>query len=293
MNQPVTTIKIHTTEPAEIVIGRQNVKTVNNKAKIITERSREPIYITVNTDSTQKTVEVSSINSFAYYLNLLYNLGIGMFVDKNNDKRFTYPSNIFIDPADSSDRFHRFVPVIKKGNLYLHISVPYVNHFYFQPSGEPSKSNAGFFGLSAGMDYYYRNNRFVSLKAAKAIDFLVPIPAHVDYSGEHETTSSVYLTLSDHFRMRRFSIGYGLSFSKNTWNFIYHDRFNPPPPTRDPVSKSSYGLGLTLPVQYHIGKKFVIGMNYRPTFFRFSGSIKNTYEHLISLDFGWKLRLND
>jgi hypothetical protein len=214
-----------------------------------------------------------------------------MFVDKNNDKRYTYPSNIYIDPSDSTGKFLRYQPLIPKGDLYLNLSLPYVNHFYFVPAGERTKQNAGFIGFAAGLDFYFRNNRFLSVMAAIATDFPVPFPAHIDYSGEHQTMSSVYITVSNHYKIRRFSIGYGLSFSRNTWNLIYDNRFNPPPPAREPVSKSNYGFGLPLPVQYHIGNKFYIGMNYQPTLYHLSSRGKFKYEHLLSMQFGWRIKV--
>ena len=287
MNKPVTTIKVHTTQPATIVANRQTVETVYNQAKITVARSPDTIEIIVITDTAEKTIKLSSINSFAYYANIPGNYGIGMLFEKNNDKRYTYPPNIFINFSDTTTGFQRY-PLLKKGNLYLDISVPYINHFYFVPAGEPAKSHSGFLGLSAGVDYYYRNNRFLSVKASTATDYLVPFPVGVDYSGEQEAMSSSYLTLSNNFHIKRFSVGYGLSFSRNTWKFVYHNRFNPPPPTREPVSKSSYGIGFTFPVRYQIGKTFAIGLHYRPTLFNFSGETAYRYEHLVSFDFGWR-----
>jgi hypothetical protein len=43
----------------------------------------------------------------------------------------------------------------------------------------------GFIGMGFGLDYYYRNNRFVSLVASGSTDFMVFMPAPVDYEGIH------------------------------------------------------------------------------------------------------------
>lgn len=291
MNKPHTTIKVHTTQPATIVANDQSVGTVYNEAKITVERSPDTLELNVSTDSSEKIIKIPAINSFAWYANIFGNYGIGMLFEKHKDKRFTYPPNIFLDPYDTSSGGFQPYPLLnKKGKLYLEITVPYINHFYFVPAGEPVKSNIGFLGLGAGLEYYYRNNRFVSVKVFTAMDHVVPFPIGVDYSGEQEAMSSAYLTLSNHYHIKRFIIGYGLSFSRNTWKLGYHNRFNPPPPTRDPVSKSSYGMGLSVPVRYQMGKAFAIGLHYRPTLYNFSGG-KIHYEHLFSFDFGWTLKL--
>ena len=215
-----------------------------------------------------------------------------MLVDMTNDKRYTYPLHVYIYQFDSSVSFKRHPPVTKKGSSFLHIAIPYINQFYLVPEGEPSKSNAGFWGLSAGVDYYYGSGRYVSIKASVATDYPVPVPAGVDFSGEHESMTSAYITFSNAYRIKQFSIGYGIALSKNTWKFIYDDRFNPPPPTRAPAIKTRTTAGFTFPVQYHIGNKFVLGLNYMPFLFQLTDGMNLRHEYLISLDFGWKISLS-
>jgi len=51
-----------------------------------------------------------------------------MLIDKNNPKRYGYPSRIYLDPKDVSDKYDGYPP-INKGGMYLHISMPYINRF--------------------------------------------------------------------------------------------------------------------------------------------------------------------
>jgi hypothetical protein len=119
----------------------------------------------------------------------------------------------------------------------------------------------------------------------------VPVPAAVDISGEYELMSSSYLNISNNHKVRRFSFGYGFSYSKNTWDLRYYNRFNPPPPTRNPEKKSNNALGLVFSSYYLTGKRFTLGIVYRPTFYRLNAEPVFKYEHLLSLNFGWKIRL--
>lgn len=179
-----------------------------------------------------------------------------------------------------------------KGVLNLHLSLPHINTFYLQPENEPDKKvRAGFWGLSIGMDYHYSDNQFLILSASGVTDIIIPFPAALDYSGEYETANSVYLSLSNNHNFNRFTLGYGVSFGVNSWAVRFDDRFDPPPPTREPVTKTSSFLGLVFPSYYKWSERFHIGLIYRPTLLRLNIEPQIKYEHLISIDFAWKIRL--
>ncbi|MCL2651139.1 MAG: hypothetical protein FWD60_08985, partial [Candidatus Azobacteroides sp.] len=56
----------------------------------------------------------------------------------------------------------------------------------------------------------------------------------------------------------------------------------------DMISKSHKAFGLIFPIYFHVEKSFYISIVYRPTF-----SNKFAYEHLISIDFAWKIELGN
>jgi hypothetical protein len=123
------------------------------------------------------------------------------------------------------------------------------------------------------------------------MDFFVPVPAAVDISGEYALMSSTYLSLMDNYKFKRFSVGYGLNYSRNTWDYRYYARFDSQPPTREPVKKTSQSIGLTINGHYQIGKHFFIGLIYRPTALNVKPTNQFKYEHLISMEFAWRIRL--
>lgn len=291
MNQMQQNLTIYTTEPGKIIYNRDTAKTINNKANFRVERKKEPISFTVTTDSLTKTFQVASQNSFMYWSNIFCNYGIGMLVDRKSPKRCSYPQRIYFDSTDTINNYSRFGQLYNKGELYLHLSLPHINSFRLIPESEGVKVNTGFWGLTIGLDYYYSKNRFINLGISGVSDFFIPFPAAVDLSGEYELMSSRYISLSNNKRLKRFTIGYGLSYARNTWDFRYYGRFDPPPPTRDPIKKSSYALGLIFPTYFQVGEYFNIGVVYRPTFYRMNIADKFKYEHLLSIDFAWKIRL--
>ena len=107
-NQPYTNIKVYTTEPSEIVYGKNTTKTKNNKAKLRVERKKETLSIIATTDSLTKSVEVEPINSFLYWCNIVCNFGIGMLFDKYHPHRYSYPQRVYLNSADTISKFYRY-----------------------------------------------------------------------------------------------------------------------------------------------------------------------------------------
>jgi hypothetical protein len=291
MNQPQKNITVYTTEPSRIIFDKDTIKTLYNKVNLSVDRKNEKLQIVARTDSLIKTFEIEPRNSFMYWSNIVCNYGIGMLVDRNNPKRYSYPQRIYINSSDTTSNYYLFGQSNNKGELHLHISLPHINSFRLTPDNEGAKINTGFWGLTVGLDYYHSKNQFINLGVSGVSDFFVPVPAAVDISGEYELMSSVYLGLSNNHRYRRLTIGYGLSFSRNTWDLRYYDRFDPPPPTRDPVKKSHISFGLVVPSYFQIGEYFNFGVIYRPSFYRPTVKENFKYEHLVSIDFAWKIRI--
>jgi hypothetical protein len=289
INQPITRTIVHVKEPTRLVVNGDTLRTITRQYPIVLERSSEPVELLAITDSTQTKITLQPRGSFAWWANIFCNYGIGMLVDKNNPKRYTYPNHLYLDREDSLYRFTNYQPDHRKGQWQLHLSLPYINNFYFQPREEKSKANTGFLGLSVGLNYYHSKKQFLKLSTLGVLDFMVPFPAHVDYSGGHEFMRSVSVSLSNNHHWKRFTLGYGISLAKNIWEYRYYNLFEPPPPTRDPVVRRDYSLGLLLSTYYNVGKRFGLGLIYRPTFARLNKPADFAYEHLISVDIAWKI----
>lgn len=268
-------------------------------------RSKEDLNIKLLSDSLERNYIVkASPNATFLYANLICYpiLPIMYGIDFTNQKRFYYGKTITLNSYDTTsiirpkisekyyDYWTKSFPT-NKGQINLIYSLPWANSFYLKPNQETSKANTGFWGISAGLEYYYKEKKYLSLTGSAVMDFFIPFPAAVDFSGEVENMYSVYTSLTDNYKFRRFTVGYGLNYSRNTWQLVYHDRFDPPPPTREPATKSSNTIGFTFDGYHQIGKRFYIGLIYRPTLLNIYPDVDFKYEHLISLDFKWKIRL--
>jgi hypothetical protein len=290
LNGRKATIDVHTTRPSTITVGVFEYN-VQKKVTIAVPRSKEPLVIKVVADSLEKEVSVKAKTSFAVYANLLFNYGLGLLVDLKNPKRYTYPRHVYLDILDTTTQYLAFPQKYKKGDLYLQLSVPYTNIFQLRPQGEPATNNLSFFGISAGVDYYYQKKQFINITGTLISSVPIPFPAPFDFSGEYDRVHSSYLSVSNNHHIHRFTVGYGLSYSYDTWRHGYSSRFNALPPVREPVKKSHPSAGLLTSVYYHTGPRFKVGVVYRPSLYSFGDVDAFQYQHLISIDLGWKLKL--
>lgn len=291
MNRPFTQTTIYTSAPAKIVIQQDTIETSANKAKVHLQRSNLPVTIVAFGDSTKKVLLVPATNAAAWYLNIPCNFGLGMLIDRDNPKRYGYPKRIYMDLSGADKPRYEDGVTNKKGEIYLRLSLPHVNNFLLHPNGESVKSNTGFFGLSVGADFYYRENKFINLQGFAVTDFLLPVPAPVDYFGAHESMRSQYIALSDNYRKNRFSFGYGISYAVNTWKLINSSDTTLQIPANSSLSISNRALGFIFSTYYQTGHRFNIGLIYRPTLINLHTEKSFNYEHLISLDLSWSIRV--
>jgi len=292
-NTETQKINVCTSEPSSFMINNHYpvyyTDAYGNKVEV--ERDRDDLVITFRDSTREKSIEVTSGNSFAYWLNLYPTplFWTGFLFDKNNEKRFAYPKDIYVDLADTSNTYVTYYPWSRKGQFHVLMSAPHINSFNFLPENEPlRKRNTGFWGIKLGVEYYHGDREYVSLATFGVMDFFIPFPAAVDFYGEVENMYSTSVTLTNNHWFRDFSLGYGVSLNQNRWSLVYWDQWNPPPPTRPPVTRKYLTAGLVFPVKYQLGDHFYLGALYRPSFFRFTEERQFAYEHLVSFEFGWK-----
>ena len=292
VNQRTQRIDVITDKPATVRINDHVLLNDKNSTRFIALRDVVPIKLTVYNDTLTKELTIAPRNSALYWINIFYNYGLGMIIDRNSPKRYGYPRKIFVSMNDKSNSFTTYNPVVGKGTLNLDLSLPWINDFVLNPLNETTtKKGFGFMGISLGADYYYGNNTFINLTAGGVIDFFLPFPAVVDFSGEIDMMGASYVTLSDNFRIKRFSAGFGLSLSENRWRHMYFSWGDPPPPFRDPVTRTDISLGFNFPFYVQTGQYFSIGLLYRPSVLTLDPVLKFKYSHVISVDFAWRIPL--
>ena len=291
VNRRSQEITINTTEPSKIILNKDTTWTVKNRAKLSLIRGRDPVEIIAITDSLTKKLKIKSRTSFEYYVNgfMLYP---GLIIDLLTPKRFAYPSSIYLNSADTIGKFKRYKSP-EKGDLYFNVSLAPANAFKLKPDYEGWKRNTGILGFSAGLDYYYGATQFFNVSGRMAFDVVYPVHDSRLYRGEGEEMISILLSATNNHMIGRFSLGYGLSYGMNSWEFFDSNRFEGPLNTRSPIKRTNISLGFAFSAYYLIINDFNIGMFYQPTFLRFNAINKFQYEHIISFDLLFKLRMGN
>lgn len=288
LNSHTREINIHTTKPSKIVFEGDTTVTVNNKAYIVVKRQKQPVTFSVIRNDTVKTISLRSRNSINFYANI-YTWGIGFLADWDNPKRYSYRSHVFINSGESSNRIYRFDQQSRKNKLYLHLSLPHVNAFYFKPKGQRNQFSVGCFGLAIGLDYYYREKQFLSVTTDLAANLPTPVPLPIsDLNGDDMHT--FFASVSNNHAVRQFTFGYGLTVAQNSWGYNpgwQDDSF----PQRKQQREQHTAAGLIFTSYIKTGRSFNVGLIYRPTFFRFNTPDPVEYEHYLGIDLAWKIRL--
>lgn len=288
LNSHTREINIHTTKPSKIVFEEDTIATVNNKAYIVVKRQKQPVTFSVIRNDTVKTISLRSRNSINFYANI-YTYGIGFIPDWNNPKRYSYRSRVFINSGESSNRIYRYDQQSRKNKLFLHLSLPHINAFYFKPNGHGNQFSVGWFGLAIGLDYYYRENQFFSATTDFAANLPTPLPVPIsDLSGDD--MHSFFASISHNHAVSRFTFGYGITVAQNSWGYNpgwQDDSY----PQRKQQREQHTAAGLIFTSYIKTGRSFNIGIIYRPTFFRFNTPGPFEYEHYLGIDFAWKIRL--
>ena len=135
-----------------------------------------------------------------------------------------------------------------------------------------------------------KDNKYVKFTAGSSIDFLAPVPAPVTYDGVHEFATSYNFMLTDNYKLNRFTLGYGLSYTIYDWRLVNHD-YKIKGILPAPRNKISHDLGLSTSGYFQFSKAFFMGVVYNPTFITVSPVTQFSYQHVISLDLLWKIKL--
>lgn len=284
----------------------------NLPAIIEVKRSKNVLPIVLISDTIKKNYSLKpSISPKYLYGNLsfVHFAPVGYLVDLTNEKRFYYGKSHFLNISDTITELN--TPINKsfkntkknisnyftrdyqtnKGQINLFVSIPWINNFNYKPNGESQKNSSGFLGLSTGIEYYQSEHKFLSLNASVAMNFIAPAPAPFTYDGEAEFFNSMALALTENHKFNRFTLGYGVIYSRNNWRLDNTEYDENIPNSKKPVSKANYGLGLIANGYFRVTENFFIGLNYKPTLYNMNPLNKFQYEHVISFDLAWKVRL--
>ena len=267
------------------------------------KRSKKVLKIRLFSDTLVKDFLVKAYPSPTFlYGNLLFSTlaPLAYAIDFTNQKRFNYGKSIFLNSSDTTciigptvgkgsySYWNRIDPQ-KKEQIYVTVSNPLINTFYIHPLQETSKTSVGFLGISTGVEYFYRDTKYVALTGNAVFNLFFPPTTPTSFGSTH-SMNSMYISLTDNYKHGRFNTGYGINFSKNTW--VSARRVDYASRTRiERIAKPDNSIGIILTEYFQVNRHFYIGLIYRPTIFKVYPIGAFSYEHLISLDVKWEVRI--
>jgi len=283
LNRSTEPVVIHTARGVRVMaIDRSRYRyEVNRTLYVEADRRREPLRITVSVDSLPQIVTVPSRNSFAYWANIYFNYGLGMLVDRDNPRRYTYPRVLYLDSLHSQPVVRRF-PRVTKGSFYWNIGMPYINSVYLRRP-EQYGTFTGFFGLETAAEYFYASNHSIRLYAGAISTFPVPFPVPLEHFGPYESASATYIGISNNNVAGRFTLGYGLAVSWLQWEqyLLYTASTS--------TQINSYLLGPNVRIAYRPGRTMQLELLYQPGLLKLGSRPVFDYQHTLSIGFLWNI----
>jgi|GEM_PF-833717 len=287
LNSPVQRLSVASANNVEVLaVGKRRAidSALPNKEipqAFYVPRDKRPITILVKVDSITREITLKPHNSLAFWANIYFNYGVGMLIDREQPERYSYRADTYIYTKDSAIHVSRFPPM-RKGDLNLYLSMPFITIFNMQQAGHQQYQSGGLFGAEAGLDYAYTTNRYFSWRIGAGNDIL-PLE---DFWGKYRIEGNSFFTSLRHNHVvGSFDLGYGISLSKFNWSKI---------PMRDSGSYqglSNVSAGLSLFGQYRFGKHFRFGVLYQPSLLNTSFKPGFVYQHYISLNLIWSIPL--
>lgn len=171
---------------------------------------------------------------------------------------------------------------MKKGNIHLNMSFLIVNDIYWRRINKDD-DDAGPLGITTGINYCYRDNRFISFQAGIANYTPFGEAIGSDNEGWHKTYkgSSQFINFRNNHVWRRFDFGYGFSLSKLHYSF---DHYNDVLNIERSGRYTNLGLGGSFSAYCRIATIFFLGVLYQPQFISFSEKRSFGYKHTLSLE---------
>ena len=184
-----------------------------------------------------------------------------------------------------------FIP-FKENDIRLNLKLPHINYLSLNPNREFKDSKFGYNGYGIGLEYSYSERKFLETSFSFVMTFNWILPGVID-AEYNKSLFSHYFSATDNFIYNRFSFGYGINYSVNHWREWYRDLGVSGLPFYDETFYANKNLGITLNTYYRILRTLNIGIIYRPSFININNGFESIYEHLISLEVNWRIKLGN
>lgn len=283
LNNRVQKVSVTTSKNVKVIAVDKALWTDTGHARRVfhTLRRKPPLVISVEVnDSIQKTVSLRACNSIAYWYNIMGNYGLGMLLDRDHPKRYGYPAHNYITSNDTGIIVRRFAPV-RKGTVNFLGSLPVLHSFHMRDVNG-KYSSGGVLGIEAGLEFFYKDDRYLSVTTGAATDRF----GEYFGPGYYQSGKAFYGDVRNNHVVGSFDLGYGISLLQLNWGkHTLGDTIKIEQRLKNKL------LGLSLSMQYRLGKYFRLGLLYQPGILNLRNKVGIDYQHHLSFQLIWKLPL--
>lgn len=255
-------------------------------------RSRNEIPLIINDTS---SINIKPHRSyFTYWLgNIYFTYGLGMLIDYQNDKSYSYPIYNYITKENNQFKNVRFKP-IPKNKFRPTLIIPVINIFHIQTDSGKSAFVSGF-GISGGVDYFIKDKTYLSIAAGVTLDCHVSRHDTINemhdykdfYFGFGSLSSAKYLSVKINRISPWLEYGAGITLTNFKWGENQRTDLSDSTYFYTPVRYKSLNLGTGCDLKLRLTPNVNIGISYNVALYDIKRN-SLSYQHYISTELIWR-----
>jgi len=272
--------KIHiTTDNKKIKVVSVDGRNLNDFSRgsrgYLIQRSNKPLAITLQVDSSQKTVYIQPRRTYGWLLNMNYLFSTKQSSEYYEGKRWRYPRKNYVETTENGIRRIRF-PSENLGTV--HPTISYSVPIFNLKTDMGRYFSGGVLGIQYGVDYFYHEHSFLSFAVGAATNVL-PLPIDYFGNGYIERASTLYASIqNNNILIGNFDIGYGVNISR-----LFYTRITHGDTTNLDKSIKTTGVGLSFSAHYKITPNLKVGFLYHPNLLSLNSSPAFSYQHYMAV----------
>lgn len=335
LNKKSKTFTIQLDKEATIVVNHTDTLAKAREFRYKTLRGRDTLKISVLDSNSKVYFNYDIYPEFSQTMggNFFTSYGLFSLIDMRSDKAYSYPDYVFLKTKDTNYLKRKYsiiytnnwFPTLEKVNQhYQTFQKTYKNDLFWKfgistfstfTSNDLLNQQDIYFStldLSAGLDYYYSDNRFLSVNLFQSnllltnkdnYTFSFPMTSSsfvksikpMIYSSQLAYSQATMFQLQHKHQIKKFSLGYGA-------NFTYYQHYRAIEYLLYPLDLSKLGrnlykderisVGPIFSFNYLMSKHWNIGFVFSPTVLSLNSSISTKNENFLSLYFDYRFKMH-
>lgn len=276
------------TDSTMICVNYDTSQTYYLPATLKIDRSYRDVTLIAIKDTIQRKVMLENYIPGRFWLGNMGMPIMGHFLDKllAKEKLYSVPKNITIDLNDTTlnypySKLNKYCD-FEKGLVRFSYGIPIGNYIYL-PKGNYHVSRVGFKGYNIGVDYFYLNNRIISVGMGRNGTAISPFGKY-DLSSVYSTkyymvsygfstSNSVYQLGIQFSKLKKFDDYFLLGILAESLGADYF------------VISQAKSYGLHFSANFRIGNETFFGFIYQPNFLHtYNGTAQFGYGNTISMN---------